>query len=209
VIKIRNRRIWFKILAIESVTVKKRLFIAIDISEEARKMAAYYMEEMAGHFPGIAVKWEKPEKLHFTLKFLGSVDDGIVESVIEVVKQQADNVGRFEVEIRGTGAFPSAKQPRILWLGVNEPTGKMKQLAAGLESKCAKLGFEPESRPFNPHLTLARIREPRTAGRLGTSHVGREFGPITFSCRDLILFESHLSAHGSFYTKLYTAAFVG
>jgi len=187
--------------------VKKRLFIAVDISDEAREAAARYIEQMSEKFGHVSAKWERPEKLHLTLKFLGSVEEHLIPKIMDLVDLDAAKVDSFTIEITGTGAFPSAKSPRVLWLGVHELSNTMGELAKHIDDNCANLGFEPERRPFKPHLTLARIREPRNAAELGKQHIKNAFGPISFNCRELVIYESHLGRGGSTYEKLHTAKF--
>ena len=187
--------------------MKKRLFIAVDISQQARELAADYMHEMSRQFPDARVKWERPEKLHLTVKFLGSTEENLIEKLKKLVGRNASLIRPFEITIAGTGSFPSAKSPRVLWLGVSERTGELKRLATGIDADCARLGFEPEKRSFKPHLTLARSRDPRGAENLGREHAERRFGPITYNCCEAVLYESHLGRSGSTYSKLLTAKF--
>lgn len=187
--------------------MKKRLFIAVDISDEARAAAALYVNKLTSRFRDVPAKWERPEKLHITLKFLGSTEEGKLDGVIDIVETSAQNTGPFEIEIAGTSSFPSPKSPRLLWLGVNEPSGTLKDLAERIDRHCAKFGFEKEKRVFKPHLTIARIRDPRTAADLGIAHDAGGFGPIKFDCDELILYESELGRAGSVYSKLAVAKF--
>jgi 2'-5' RNA ligase len=187
--------------------VKKRLFIGVDISEKARSAVESYISELSGRFSDLPVKWEKPEKLHLTLKFLGNTEEDIIDRVFDIVDRNAKGTDAFELEIAGTGAFPSAKNARILWLGVNEPTGVLKDLVQRIDDDCSKLGFEIENRSFKPHLTIARIRDPRSSSELGKEHTTSDFGPIGFSCRQLVLYHSQLGRGGSVYTKLAAARF--
>jgi 2'-5' RNA ligase len=199
----------FKILAIGNETVKKRIFIAIDISDETREAAANYIKRMSEKCPLAPVKWERPEKLHLTIKFLGSTDEATIPDVIDIVSQNAEKSRPFEIDVGGTGTFPSAKNPRVLWLGVNEPTGALKDLATRIDKDCVAIGFEPEPRAFKPHLTLARIRDPRNAGGIGLVHAAKQFGPFRFTCDRLVIYESHLGRGGSKYEKLHIAKFGG
>ena len=187
--------------------MKKRLFIAIDISDEARGAAARYIEQMSEKFGHVSAKWERPEKLHLTLKFLGSTEEDLIPKVIDIVDRNARRAESFTIEISGAGAFPSAKAARVLWLGVHEPTGTLKELANNIEDDCTELGFKHENRAFKPHLTLARIRDPRSSAELGREHIANEFGPIKFTCNELVIYESHLGRGGSTFEKLHTARF--
>lgn len=189
--------------------MKKRIFIAIDISDETRKAAALYIKQMSEQFPNAPVKWERPEKLHLTIKFLGGTEEAMIPSVIVIVSQNAKKSRLFEIDIGGNGAFPSAKNPRILWFGVGEPTGALKDLATRIDKDCAAIGFEPETRAFKPHLTMARVRDPRHAGEIGTAHAANQFGPFRFTCDQLVLYKSHLGRSESTYEKLHVAMLGG
>jgi len=189
--------------------VKKRLFIAVDISDEARSAARTYIDLLKSKFPSAHVKWGDPENLHLTVKFLGSTDNDLLPRVVNLVRQNAKDTKPFEIEISGTGVFPSAKDPRVLWLGVKETSGTMKHLAELIDQDWSALGFEKETRAFKPHLTIARIRDPRRAADLGRQHQSNSFGPIRFVCDELVLYESQLGHGGSTYTKLATAKFSG
>jgi 2'-5' RNA ligase len=199
----------FKILAIGNETVKKRIFIAIDISEEIREAAANYIKRMSEQFPHAPVKWERPGKLHLTIKFLGSTEEALIPGVIDLISDSAKQSHPFEISIGGTGAFPSVKSPRVLWLGVSEPTGALKDLAGRSDKDCAAIGFEPETRAFKPHLTLARIRDPGHAAEIGAVHAASQFGPLRFTCDRLVIYESHLGRDGSTYEWLHAAEFGG
>lgn len=187
--------------------MKKRLFIAIDISDEARSATRKYIDSLKNRFPSTLAKWEAPEKLHLTLKFLGSTDEQLLDTIIDLIGQAAELTKPFDVEIVGTGAFPSTQNPRVLWLGVNEASGTMKYLAELIDQECAALGFEKGNRAFKPHLTIARIRDPRAAADLGRKHQANLFGPIRFMCDEIVLYESRLGRGGSTYIELATAKF--
>jgi len=189
--------------------VKKRLFIGVDICEEARHAAAVYIDDLAKQFNETAAKWERPEKLHITLKFLGGVDDERVAGLLTALQSVGAAIDPFHFEVAGTGAFPSAQNPRVLWLGINDQKEKLLELAASVDDACTQLGFEAETRRFSPHLTIARIREPHRATDLGQTHVENKFGPVQCVCGELVLFESHLGRGGSVYTKFAAAKLRG
>ena len=189
--------------------MKKRIFIAIDISDEIRAAAALYIKQMSEQFPHAPIKWERPEKLHLTIKFLGGTEETVIPDVIDLVSQSAKATRPFVIDIGGTGAFPSVRNPRILWLGVSESTGVLKDLAVSIDNGCTELGFEPETRAFKPHLSLARIRDPRHAGEIGTRHAANEFGPFRFTCNEIVIYESHLGRVESTYERLHTAKLGG
>ena len=187
--------------------MKKRLFIAIDISDDARKAAADYISNISKHHLASFAKWERPQKLHITVKFLGDTQETVLRSVKDVIDQNAKMTKPFEIELIGTGAFPNASKPRVLWLGVRQPSGAFADLARRIDTGSSELGFESENKSFNPHLTIARIRDPHDARELAAEHLSKAFGPIRFISSELVLYESHLLQSGSIHEKVDVAKF--
>lgn len=180
----------------------KRIFIAVDISETARLHAAKYIHDLRGEFGRLLVGWERPEKLHITLKFLGEVEDEKVAGVVESLTSAAGSIRCFEVELSGTGVFPSPSNPRILWLGLHDQDGKLSTTANAVESGCALLGYKKEKREFSPHLTIARLREPQKAQELAARHRANKFELVSFKVSEIVIYESKLQPSGSIYSKL-------
>lgn len=185
----------------------KRIFIAIDISSEARAKAADYSRELRTEFPDVRVGWERPEKLHLTLKFLGDTDDGQLVAVTERMRELASGVGPFDISVRGTGVFPSANRPRVLWLGIGGGTGNLADLARAVDEECAGIGFPRAQRDHRPHLTIARVREPERGAPLATEHLRREFESDDFEVTSLTIVESRLGQNGSTYHVVERIAF--
>lgn len=104
------------------------------------------------------IKWVPLDHFHLTLKFLGEVDNVEVPAVCKAIRHVTDSIEPFELTFAGTGGFPSAEKPRILVAGVDDPTGNLVAMVAGLEKQLAELGFKPEPRDYMPHLTLGRTR---------------------------------------------------
>ncbi|MGD9589479.1 MAG: RNA 2',3'-cyclic phosphodiesterase [Pyrinomonadaceae bacterium] len=186
----------------------KRTFAAIDLSEEARRVAAGHLERLRRAFPGIRVGWERPEKLHFTLKFFGDVEDDLIPSLRSMIETVAGEAKVFEAILAGTGRFPPKGEPRILWLGAAD-NGNMRNLAERIESEASKLGFLKEKRRFTPHLTIARLREPFASHGLALAHLETAFEPVRFEVHGITLYESTLLPGGSVYRKLLTAPLGG
>src|SRR5213083_1189211 len=141
----------------------KRLFIAVNISEQARVFVANYIDTLRERFPESRVKWEQPQKLHLTIKFLGDVDEDRVDEIAFALKGVANEFKQFRVPLGGTGVFPAARRPKIIWLGVIDEQNKLVTLSRSIDKACSQLGFESEARPFRPHLSIGRIRDSRTA----------------------------------------------
>ncbi len=183
----------------------RRIFIAIDISDEARNRISDYIGNLRDVFSKLRVGWEKPEKLHLTLKFLGDVGDEHLELVNKAVEKAAADFLSFRLQIGGTGVFPSGKKARVLWLGLTEAEGRLHEIFDAIETECEKLGFAKETRAFNPHLTIARLREPAKSAELVNLHLASRFDPVEFEVRELVVYESKPSPTGSIYQAVTTA----
>src|SRR5688572_8130706 len=135
-----------------------RTFICIEIPESIKERIGQLQEALR---PIKAqVSWTKPSNIHLTLKFLGGVPASRVEGVRKAVERAASGISPFEVEVSGTGCFPSPRSPRVLWVGLSQLPEALKQLSAKLEDELERLGFAREKRKFSPHLTIGRLRAP-------------------------------------------------
>jgi 2'-5' RNA ligase len=178
-----------------------RSFFAIELSAEiatgVRRIQGALKEREGG------VRWVRPEGIHLTLKFLGEVEPDRIEAIVKKAGEVVQGVRPFTVEIRGGGGFPSAKNPRVIWIGVEEPSGRLTQLQSRVEAGMAELGFTQEKRRYTPHLTVGRVRSGK-----GRKTVVQALDAIRASdlgkmeVREVILFRSHLKPTGAEYTKL-------
>lgn len=188
--------------------MQKRLFTAIDISEQARRRVSGYIENLRRKFSGLRVGWEKAEKLHLTLKFLGDCDERRIKDLKTAVANAAKKFSETEdnknikIQILDTGVFPSKRNARILWLGLQDETKSLSKINQLLETECEKIGFEKEKRNFKPHLTIARLREPHKSEDLAAKHLENEFEPVEFDVSEIVIYESKLLPTGSIYNKL-------
>jgi 2'-5' RNA ligase len=178
-----------------------RSFFAVELSAEiaagVRKIQGVLEERATG------VRWVRPEGIHLTLKFLGEVEQDRIEAIARKAEGAIQGVGPFTVEIRGGGGFPTAKNPRVIWIGVEDHSGMLKHLQTRIETGMAELGFTQEKRGFTPHLTVGRLRSGK-----GSKTVAQAIDAIKTSdlgsleVREIILFRSHLKPTGAEYTKL-------
>lgn len=180
----------------------KRIFIAIDISEEARRAAFDYIETLRREFSDVRAGWDKAEKLHLTLKFLGDTNEHQLAKLSEAVTETARQFSAFKLQITDTGVFPSKRNARILWLGVKDETEGLRKLNGILETECERLGFAKEERNFKAHLTVARLREPRKSKELVERHLGNNFESAGFEASEIVVYESRLQKSGSVYTAI-------
>jgi RNA 2',3'-cyclic 3'-phosphodiesterase len=146
------------LLSDQSKTV--RAFVAVGIPDLQRERLAPYLATCAALAP--AFRWVAPDSLHLTLRFLGGVDRSRLDALAS--RFRAVTVEPFRLAFDGVGTFGRGSV-RVVWLGLGAGSDELARLAAGIEMSCAAEGFEPEARPYHPHLTLARSR-PRRGDRL-------------------------------------------
>jgi 2'-5' RNA ligase len=153
---------------------------------------------------GRALKAVDPDNLHVTLKFLGETEVILVPEILELLTEEAVALEPCELTIAGLGVFPHAQRPSVVWAGL-EGAQTLTALAVDLEAGLELMGFPRESRPFVPHLTLARVKAkpPESLGALLSRHAKTQFGAATIEQVELI--RSELGPEGSRYTVLGTA----
>lgn len=133
-----------------------RLFIGIWLSEAMRDEVARYINSAKEESQGF--RWSNPEQLHFTLKFLGEVENEKVPSLTRALEMAVMGKKPFQLRLGETGRFPERGSPRVLWIGVSTAQKDLEKLAGAVETACNSLGFPVEKRPFKPHLTIARAK---------------------------------------------------
>jgi 2'-5' RNA ligase len=178
-----------------------RSFFAIELSAEIAGGVRRIQGALRERAPG--VRWVRPEGIHLTLTFLGEVEPDRIETIMHKAEETIHNLGSFAVEIRGCGGFPTAQNPRVIWIGVEDPSGRLTQMQARVATGMAALGFIEERRGYTPHLTVGRVRSGK--GRKTLSQAldeikGSDLGEM--EVREVILFRSHLKPTGAEYTKL-------
>lgn len=176
-----------------------RLFLAIDLPPEVRQTLRDTQTRLADRLPGW--RWLAPEAIHLTVRFLGEVAEPDHRSQLPAWRQVAAAGQRIELELDRLGVFPSARRPRVLWVGVEERAraGALLALAQGVERAAREQGFAPEPRGFRPHLTIARARHAMAA----RAPDPEAKPPVAvFEALELTLFRSRLRPSGAEYTRL-------
>lgn len=178
----------------------KRIFTAVDISDETRRKFSDYIATLRAGFPNVRVGWDKPEKLHLTLKFLGDINEKQLGDLTGAVSETAKQISDFKLRISKTGVFPTMQNARILWLGVEDEKGSLRKLNEILESQCNSKGFAGEKRSFKAHLTIGRLREPHNSRQLVENHLRNDFESAEFTIKEIVIYESKLAPTGSVYS---------
>jgi RNA 2',3'-cyclic 3'-phosphodiesterase len=185
-----------------------RTFIAVDISSHIQQIIQQKTEPLRQTLGTSLVRWVAVENLHLTLKFLGNVSPTNVEMLNQMLHAEADLVDTFDMHIQGLGSFPSLRRPRVLFIGIQAPAG-LEALYHGIESACARLGYESEERGFSPHLTIGRVRQDVSASgqqKIRGALAGTMIDSLGTARVDSVhLYKSDLKSNGSVYTKLYSA----
>jgi 2'-5' RNA ligase len=187
-----------------------RLFVALDIDDVVRSRIARFLDGVREF--ALDARWARAESLHVTLKFIGekSTED------VERIKSALDTIvaDAFEMNYRGYGFFPSARSPRVFWIGI-EAGPTLSALAALVDDRLASFDIPKEEHAFTPHLTLARSGSSGSPRRQKADRPNRNFQRLqeklaalpapefgTMTVREFFLYQSQLSPAGSKYAKL-------
>jgi len=184
--------------------MQKRLFIAIDPEPAILDTIFKLISTLKRDYPTEGMRYTAPQNLHLTLQFLGETDEHQIPKIISKIDKICQNFSEFDLEFANLGAFPSRRNPRIIWLGVNNPQ-PVTALAKAIISDTG-LVQDPEKAQFSPHLTLGRVTEDargissemfsKLFAKLGSVNVG------TTRIREVLLYQSILKPGGPVYTVL-------
>ena len=173
-----------------------RIFIALDIPAEVRLRLTEYMERTRPLAP--QARWARVEGLHVTLKFIGHVSDATVGQIKAALV--SIRTPPFTVRFEGVGFFPNAKAARVFWAGVDGGE-HLPRLATSIDAALEKFGFPLETKPYHPHLTLARTSSrPLRELKSSLDEPAPQFGTMT--AREFFVYQSQPQKGGSKYTKL-------
>ncbi len=180
-----------------------RCFIAIDLSSDVRAAIAWAQTRVRTAAAHADVRWVDPAQFHLTLKFLGAVPDGRVAAVSGALEAAVAGTSPVGLVAAGLGGFPSLRSARVLWAGIAAGVPALAELAAAIDRALTPLGFPPEGRPFQGHLTIARVRSPR-AGRALAAAVEAAGAPAfgSWTASEVVLYESRLKPTGALYTPV-------
>ena len=184
-----------------------RIFCAIDLPPAIHERAQQHITRLRASVPDARVRWNRDDKLHLTIKFLGDMAPDRVADLSPAAAHAVSGIRPFALAAEGCGAFPPRGEPRVLWIGIVDAAAELARLYERLEEQCSLQGFTREQRPFRPHLTIARLRRPQDARRLAASHKELGFARTEFSVSELLVIRSELGSEGSRYTELSRHAF--
>ena len=192
--------------------VGERVFVAVDVGDAVRREVSRVVSVLTGKLEAVKtppkVVWVKPAALHVTIKFIGEVEPAEVERLQELLAPPIA-VAPFEITWRGIGTFPSAKNPRALWLGVTNGAAPLAEIEAEVSRRVAGVNaVELDARALLPHLTLGRVKMagagvdwPKILQAVEVRHVASAVDRVTF-------YRSELSQQGPHYTGLVSAPLI-
>ena len=200
-----------------------RAFLAVELSQELQAELATVQQNLKRRIEpemkrDTRISWTKPASIHLTIKFLGDMDEQVIDPMLVAVEQTVGSQIPVNVPLERLGAFPRPQSPRVLWVGPSEnwerggEATRIAEIHGAIEQACEGFSFLRETRPFSPHLTLARIK-------VGERHVGVALARIgvldlplslgSLAVESVVLMKSELKPTGSVYTKLWNVRLSG
>ena len=185
-----------------------RTFIAINIPPVIQKsiqLQINHLRKTVGDFP---VRWVPVQNIHLTIKFLGDISPDDVDTLTQILRTEASSRPAFSINIIGLGSFPNSKRARVLLIKT-QTSAELDALQVGIESACSRVGFRPESRRFNPHLTIGRVR--RGISPADQMKIHKTLNEVKIDSQGIArvdsvhLYKSELKPTGAVYTKLFSA----
>jgi RNA 2',3'-cyclic 3'-phosphodiesterase len=183
-----------------------RLFTGLQIPEQVRTALLDKLQVWKSDIP--FEKWPHIEDWHITLQFLGNVASSHLPAIHEAMKEASFETRSFTLTLNRLGIFGNPRQPSILWIGLADLSPQLLSLHAALGSALQRsYGYQPEERPFHPHITIARKyagKGPLHPASLPVLDPGND--AFTWTADQVVLFQSHLG-RSPMYEPLITAAF--
>ncbi|MCB0005425.1 MAG: RNA 2',3'-cyclic phosphodiesterase [Anaerolineales bacterium] len=180
-----------------------RTFIALPLPDPAREILVSGQHALQPLLPADSVRWLRPAQMHLTLVFLGDTPLAQLSAIGTLLDAAAAAQKRFTLAIARPGCFPNCRRPRVLWAGLGGDVAACQALKTALDQGLAPLGWEPEKRPYSPHLTLGRARQNSRLPALDPAAV--QLPAISWEVDLLHLYESKLGPAGPRYTIRHTA----
>jgi 2'-5' RNA ligase len=185
-----------------------RLFVAVEMNSSVESVAREVIDDLRARAARLAphakITWSNPERIHVTVRFIGDADETQVHAIRSALGPTID-APVFDIAVEGVGAFPPKGPPRVVWAGLSDGRDGLLEVERAV-ARCLDTLVPAEDRPYSPHLTLARVKEPAGLSRaaliegLNTRHFG------TVHVDAITLFESRLSPKGATHVPLQRTA---
>lgn len=182
-----------------------RTFFCIELSDEVTSKLSQIIDSFA-HYTEARVNWVNARNLHITMKFLGDIDPEKVEKIKEKSKKVVGSLSPFKMTLDKVGVFPNLRNLRVIWVGASQEPEEIHKLNGNLEEELEKIGFEPETRKYIPHITLGRVKEKDQSKLKPLADQVESYKieePISAEAEGLTLMESKLTPEGPIYTPVF------
>lgn len=174
-----------------------RLFAGIELTRDVREYARGVTDRLS---EGVGeVRWVPARNMHVTLKFFGLCEPGLIPRLAGVM-MEASALLPLELNVGGTGGFPSQGSARVIWVRALDTSGRLSEVHGVIERGARRLGVEKERRAYSPHITIGRARKRPV--RIPDDILDEETGPLVLDVSELVLFESVLKSTGAEYQVL-------
>lgn len=183
-----------------------RLFVACEVPEDVKTAVGSVTTALRGYSDD-SVRWVNPEGIHMTLKFLGEVPEKKLPAIKIALQEAVLRHSPFNLEFSNIGSFGGREGLRIMWMSIAGDILRLEALARDVNLALGVVGFEPERRPFRPHLTLGRVRDHiATRERAGIEvAVGKvEVPQVAWRTSQIALMRSRVTKQGAFYETVAT-----
>ena len=195
-----------------------RAFLAVELPQDLRAKLAVVQQELKRRIEPMVKRntrifWTQPASIHLTLKFLGNIDEKIIDPLLAAVEQAIGSQKTVHVPLERLGAFPRLQTPRVLWVGPSEDweegaeAKRMAEIHGAIEQVCEGFNFFRETKPFSPHMTLGRIKMGERQVGVAMTESGVLDRPLSLgslAVELVMLIKSELKPTGSVYTKLWS-----
>ena len=181
-----------------------RVFIAVALLPDVKQELTRVADVLATRAPEGSVRWVKPDLIHITLCFLGQTAVSDLNAITQIMDNAVEKQSPLKLHLHGTGCFPNAYRPRVIWVGLSGQMPELAMFKRELDMGLVPLGWEMEKRPFTPHLTLGRVK---SAGKLRGVSWDVEMEEVVVGITAVHLIESQLTPQGPIYTTRHTSHF--
>lgn len=188
-----------------------RTFVAVELPLALKERLQQLQKDVQQALGENIVRWTKPENLHLTLRFLGATSDEQRAAVISDLRRITGSQAPIPLSLQGLGSFPNPRHPKILWIGFGGSLDALARLQSQIEAAVQNAGFDPETRPFSPHLTIGRVKRSASSSQIRTAgekfqayaqSLGNDYLFGEFSVEEIVYMHSKLGPGGPVYTAL-------
>ena len=179
-----------------------RMFVAIPLPDPVKGFLADIQTELKS--AGLIAAWPAPDNFHLTLKFLGPIPRNKLRSMPSAMAAMSGIYPELSLVVKGMGVFPNVQNARIIWSGIQGQTRQLNRLVTDLDTALQTIGIPGQSRPFFPHITLARIRKP-ISSRMMMPLIRRfeNNASVDFPVNPLVFYKSRLTSQGAIHSSLF------